>query len=320
MFDELNDSAPPPVDRSAINRRAKALRRRRSRAWAVTAVVVVFAAGSMTALGLQGDASQTVVMSEGHQQAQGQPCLAQSLSADALWTAQRQTYSQPLASPPTEQQVTEVQGLIIFANDSDVSCSLEGAPAVAPIGADGQPLPVRVQPVSCVPAPCRGRGSVTLPNGNPGILLEPQQRAASLFLWRAPYCGQGLGPEPRLRITVPDGEPKDVSVLDRDPKHPATQPSCDRSVPGEGGIQVYVFQAAPPVVAVTLYHCGVNPLLYDGRRWEASPTPFDATNAPATFTGHGDVRVIGNSLIYRDNGGAEINFRPDDGVPPAPCA
>jgi hypothetical protein len=321
MFDDLNDLTPPPVDRPAITARAKALRRRRSRGWAVTtAALVIVAAGSMMAVRLQHDNSQSLVTSDGEQQIAGQPCLSKSLSADAVWSANSQTYSQPLASPPAEQHVTEVQGFITFANISKVSCSLEGAPALVPIGEDGQVLPVTSNAVNCVPAPCTGRGAVALPDGTLGILLAPQERAGSIFLWTAPYCGQGLGPRPRLRVTVPGGQPVAVDLLDRDPTHPATQPSCDHAVPGHGGIRIYVFQAAPSEANVSLYHCGVNPLLYAGRRWQASPAPFDATNAPSTFTGHGSVRIDDNTLTYRDLGGAVISFKPDDGATPTPCA
>jgi hypothetical protein len=319
MFDGLNDLAPPPADEVAIAARVRTLRRRRSSVW-VIAGFVILSAGSMMAIRLQGDTPHTLVTTDGSSQVAGQLCLSSSLSANALWSAQGRTYAQPLTSPPTEPRVTEVQGSVTFTNTSDVPCSLEGAPSLAPLGADGQLLPVKAESVNCVPAPCRGRGAVVLPDGKSGILLAPQQAADSAFLWRAPYCGQGLGPSPRLRVSVSGGEPMDVSLVGGDPMNPVTQPSCDRSLPGAGGLQVHVFQLAPPEAAVTLYHCGVNPLLYRSRRWEASPTPFDSTNAPSTFTGHGVVDVVGDQLTYTDNGGAVITFKPDDGVPPPGCA
>ena len=35
------------------------------------------------------------------------------------------------------------------------------------------------------------------------------------------------------------------------------------------------------------YHCGVQPVLYDGEHWPVEAWPFDATNAPKTFSGYG---------------------------------
>ena len=49
-------------------------------------------------------------------------------------------------------------------------------------------------------------------------------------------------------------------------------------------------QAAPGSSAerqVLPYHRGVQAVLYDGKPWEVEAPPFDATNAPKTFSGYG---------------------------------
>ena len=75
-------------------------------------------------------------------------------------------------------------------------------------------------------------------------------------------------------------------------------------------------------VKVELYHCGFEPLAYRGKIWEvAPPEPFDATNAPASWKGTGTVTTVTETrLLYRDESGVEVEFVPDDGVPPPPCA
>jgi len=71
---------------------------------------------------------------------------------------------------------------------------------------------------------------------------------------------------------------------------------------------------------VVLYHCGVDPLRYDGVLWEVVAPPFDGTNAPDTFTGFGTFQRDGERLLFTDRGGARLTFTIDDGVPPSPCA
>jgi hypothetical protein len=76
-------------------------------------------------------------------------------------------------------------------------------------------------------------------------------------------------------------------------------------------------------VDVELYHCGVLPLKVDGKTWEVpQPPPFDGTNAPPTFTGRGTATIeADDKLIYVDDGGARVRFRPAEDVPaPPPCA
>ena len=75
-------------------------------------------------------------------------------------------------------------------------------------------------------------------------------------------------------------------------------------------------------VRVTLWHCGIDALGYEGRVWEV-PTgeePFDATNAPETFAQEGAIERVGpDELRYTDDGGVVLRFVPDDGTDP-PCA
>ena len=73
-------------------------------------------------------------------------------------------------------------------------------------------------------------------------------------------------------------------------------------------------------VQVSLYHCGVEPLVLDAETWEVLRPPFDGTNAPASFTGDGSVVREGEALRYTDEAGALLTFVPDDGVPPRLCA
>lgn len=74
-----------------------------------------------------------------------------------------------------------------------------------------------------------------------------------------------------------------------------------------------------PGVTVTLYHCGVNPLRYEGRDWEVpdAEQPFDATNAPPSFVGEGTIEQISaDELRYTDASGLTLRFVPDDGTEP----
>ena len=78
----------------------------------------------------------------------------------------------------------------------------------------------------------------------------------------------------------------------------------------------------PGTAEVTLWHCGIEPIAYEGRTWEVpnDEEPFDATNAPASFAGRGDVERVGpEELRYTDESGVVLRFVPDDGTEP-PCA
>jgi len=76
----------------------------------------------------------------------------------------------------------------------------------------------------------------------------------------------------------------------------------------------------PQEVAVSLYHCGVNPLVYEGEKYEVVDPPFDGTNAPSTFSGLGTVSRHRLELHYRDRAGATLVFTLDDGGPLPLCS
>lgn len=63
---------------------------------------------------------------------------------------------------------------------------------------------------------------------------------------------------------------------------------------------------------VSVYHCGLNPLAFDGQIWEAGPaTLFDQTNAPQEWIGSGTVtHSTSSELVYRDDAGIEVRFVP----------
>lgn len=72
---------------------------------------------------------------------------------------------------------------------------------------------------------------------------------------------------------------------------------------------------------VLLHHCGVRPVTFDGREWEVTKVPFDATNAPSTFSGEGTYTMSEATLVFADRAGARLVFTPDDGKPNGPpCA
>lgn len=79
---------------------------------------------------------------------------------------------------------------------------------------------------------------------------------------------------------------------------------------------------ADSTVKVSLTHCGVAPLQHRDRTWEVpDPPPFDGTNVPEAWTGSGTiVQLTPAQLRYRDSSGIKINFVPDDGIAPSPCA
>src|SRR5262245_11639534 len=73
---------------------------------------------------------------------------------------------------------------------------------------------------------------------------------------------------------------------------------------------------------ITLWHCGVDPTHFDERTWIVPDPPFDATNAPATFSGMGTMRLLeSDRALYVDHGGASLRFvpRPEGWEPPL-CA
>jgi hypothetical protein len=84
-------------------------------------------------------------------------------------------------------------------------------------------------------------------------------------------------------------------------------------VADEGGLQ--------PGQQVALHHCGVVNVEYEGQEWEVENAPFDATNAPDTFSGVGSFERRGGALLFADEKGANLTFTLWDGTPdPHGCA
>ena len=76
----------------------------------------------------------------------------------------------------------------------------------------------------------------------------------------------------------------------------------------------------PTSITVTLYHCGIDPLKYNGQTWEVPTPPFDATNRPQTWRGTGKVIALTTEhLRFRDDSGIVVEFVPDDGKPAPIC-
>ena len=79
--------------------------------------------------------------------------------------------------------------------------------------------------------------------------------------------------------------------------------------------------AVEPGQSVVLHHCGVANIAYEGEEWEVENEPFDATNAPDSFSGFGSFRREGEALIYTDDKGASLTFTLWDGAgDPGVCA
>jgi hypothetical protein len=73
-------------------------------------------------------------------------------------------------------------------------------------------------------------------------------------------------------------------------------------------------------VDIDLWHCGISPVKVDGQTWEVPyPPPFDPGHSiPKGFTGHGTATIDDDKLVYVDDGGTRIVFRPAEDVPPPP--
>lgn len=79
-------------------------------------------------------------------------------------------------------------------------------------------------------------------------------------------------------------------------------------------------QQASGRVEVTLYHCGVEPVVVAGREWVVPSPPFDATNAPADFFGEGRFEIKSDKYaVYVDRSGEVIRFRAIPDWAPPPC-
>lgn len=74
-------------------------------------------------------------------------------------------------------------------------------------------------------------------------------------------------------------------------------------------------------VEVSLYHCGIETVVFGGREWVVPAPPFDATNAPRDFVGEGRLtQTSEDEALYVDESGARITFRSLEGWHPPPCA
>ncbi len=98
----------------------------------------------------------------------------------------------------------------------------------------------------------------------------------------------------------------------------------------------------PPRLALTitavaaLVGCGTDasfrvaalPVAVGAREWKApaqtvdgdSTLPLDATSRPTDWVGRGTAVIDRDKMTYTDAGGEVVEFLPDDGVPPLPCA
>ena len=77
----------------------------------------------------------------------------------------------------------------------------------------------------------------------------------------------------------------------------------------------------PDKIDVKLWHCGIEPLRYDGRFWEVPPPSLDATNAPSRWRGRGTATIVDDdTLVYLDDSGIKLTFVTADGVKPGGCA
>ena len=67
------------------------------------------------------------------------------------------------------------------------------------------------------------------------------------------------------------------------------------------GIALLLAACAPDAdkINVKLWHCGIEPLHYDGRVWEVPPPSFDATNVSSRWRGRGTATIVDDTtLVY----------------------
>ena len=97
---------------------------------------------------------------------------------------------------------------------------------------------------------------------------------------------------------------------------------CIAAVRGAGLTPYSGDEGGPePGQQVALFHCGVMNVEYEDQEWEVENDPFDATNAPETFSGFGSFQRDGDTLTFVDRAGARLTFTPYDGTPdPSTCA
>ena len=103
-----------------------------------------------------------------------------------------------------------------------------------------------------------------------------------------------------------------------------TVAACNEGAPDDADVATSTSNLKGPIsVEVTLYHCGVEPIWFDGTSWEVPEETgaIDEMSAPESFVGRGtiDLAAGGESLRYVDESGYALVFVPDDGVD-LPCA
>ncbi len=119
---------------------------------------------------------------------------------------------------------------------------------------------------------------------------------------------------------VAESEPGPSAVRGHERPSPTSvsaRPSTGAAA-GLSGKSSFPPRSAP--ARVRLWHCGVTLEGYPEGMWEMREAPFDATNAPASFTGHGTASVPRTDrLVYVDAGGQRLVFLPGRQVPPVHC-
>jgi hypothetical protein len=210
-----------------------------------------------------------------------------------------------------------------------------------PPGADC-PMPCDLVVEQVDPALGAPEGSTSFPACGAPIDQEPitvtLTDASRILLFFSTYDGTDALLVPGYLFTGDDGSTVPVAAVPDEviaPPEPVKDPGVIE--PGAGGGSTGSGGAPPPTtgtsavspnsqtlvsLSVTLYHCGVDPVDFDGIHFVADPPPFDQTNAPADFAGEGKViDYTPDGFTYIDASGAEIQFHavPPD-YRPKPCA
>ncbi len=111
-----------------------------------------------------------------------------------------------------------------------------------------------------------------------------------------------------------------------EPRAVSSSTSGLTSPTSEIGVPVTTTSASPGTITVeldrvriSLWHCGIEPIRYDGQLWEVpdGEEPFDETNAPDSVALTGTIqRISANELHYVDDSGISLRFGPDNGTEP----
>jgi hypothetical protein len=207
------------------------------------------------------------------------------------------------------------------------STASDGGQGIAP----GEPAPGGPTPAP-LPAPAPESEPVEVPVTDAEVVL------VSIPSWD----DTGTYLVPGYRFTADDGSDPMVPAVSDDVLEPPPGEGEDPGGPGPGGGEPVPLpqpvDPAPPAipettiapgpdpagaeVEIVLWHCGIEPVEVDGRRWVAEPPPFDETNAPPELAGRGTLAVApgGGSATYTDASGITVEMVPvgEDWQPP-PC-